>query len=148
MKIAILLPYKENYSKFDTGAVSIFVNSVTKISKYKDNIKIYGSTTHNLYLKNYKNLSLKKNFFQNSNKVYVQDFLKSIKWKIDILEIHNRPHYLKYLLKLKIQKKFFFFTIIHGNAGSITVKERENLIENSDMLIFNSSWTKKIFGMV
>ena len=30
MKIAVLLPYKENYSKHDTGAVSIFVNDVKK----------------------------------------------------------------------------------------------------------------------
>ena len=44
MKIAILLPYKENYSKYNTGAVSIFVNGVNKISKFKNNIYIYGST--------------------------------------------------------------------------------------------------------
>ncbi len=147
MKIAILLPYKENYSKFDTGAVSIFVNGVNNLSKYKDNIKIYGSTTHKPLSENYKNLSLKKKFFQSSSKVYIQDFLKSIKnEKIDILEIHNRPHYLKYLLKLKNTKKILFF---HNNPtemqGSITVKERENLIKNSDMLIFNSNWTKSKF---
>ena len=44
MKIAILLPYKENYSKYNTGAVSIFVNGVNKLSKFKNNIYIYGST--------------------------------------------------------------------------------------------------------
>ena len=64
MKISILLPYKENYSKFDTGAVSIFVNGVNNLSKYKDNIKIYGSTTHKPLSQNYKNLSLKKKFFR------------------------------------------------------------------------------------
>ena len=35
MKISILLPYKENYSPIYPGAVSIFINSVTKYSKYK-----------------------------------------------------------------------------------------------------------------
>ena len=44
MKIAILLPYKENYSKNNTGAVSIFVNDVNKLSYFKNNINIYGST--------------------------------------------------------------------------------------------------------
>ncbi len=63
MKIAILLPYKENYSHYDTGAVSIFVNGVNKLSKFKNNIKIYGSTAHKPLSKNYKNLSLKKKFF-------------------------------------------------------------------------------------
>ena len=41
MKIAVLLPYKENYSKNDTGAVSIFVNGINKLSKFKNNITIY-----------------------------------------------------------------------------------------------------------
>ena len=57
MKIAILLPYKENYSKFNAGAVSIFVNDTAKLSKYKKNIKVYGSTDEkdvllNIILKN------------------------------------------------------------------------------------------------
>ena len=147
MKIAILLPYKENYSHYDTGAVSIFVNGVNKLSKFKNNIQIYGSTIHKPLSKNYKNLSLKKNLFQSSSKVYVKDFLKNIENdKIDILEIHNRPHYLKYLLKLKNTKKILFF---HNNPmemqGSNSIKEREYLIENSDMLIFNSNWTKEKF---
>ena len=147
MKIAILLPYKENYSHYDTGAVSIFVNGVNKLSKFKNNIQIYGSTIHKPLSKNYKNLSLKKNLFQSSSKVYVKDFLKNIENdKIDILEIHNRPHYLKFLLKLKNTKKILFF---HNNPiemqGSNTVKEREYLFENSDMLIFNSNWTKEKF---
>ena len=147
MKIAILLPYKENYSHYDTGAVSIFVNGVNKLSKFKNNIQIYGSTIHKPLSKNYKNLSLKKNLFQSSSKVYVKDFLKNIENdKIDILEIHNRPHYLKYLLKLKDTKKILFF---HNNPmemqGSNSIKEREYLIENSDMLIFNSNWTKEKF---
>ena len=85
--------------------------------------------------------------FQSSSKVYVKDFLKNIENdKIDILEIHNRPHYLKYLLKLKDTKKILFF---HNNPmemqGSNTIKEREYLIENSDMIIFNSNWTKEKF---
>ena len=38
MNIAILLPYKENFSKNETGTVSIFVNGINKSSKYNDNI--------------------------------------------------------------------------------------------------------------
>ena len=38
MKISILLPYKENYSPTYPGAVSIFVSSTNKLSKYKNNV--------------------------------------------------------------------------------------------------------------
>ena len=65
MKISILLPYKENYSPIYPGAVSIFINSVTKYSKYKKNIKIYGNTElKKKYSKNYYNIPLKKNIYK------------------------------------------------------------------------------------
>ena len=35
MKISILLPYKENFSPNYAGAVSIFVNDITNVSKFK-----------------------------------------------------------------------------------------------------------------
>ena len=41
MKIAILLPYKENFSKKYAGAVSIFVNSTYRLSKYKRYLYIW-----------------------------------------------------------------------------------------------------------
>ena len=63
MKISILLPYKENYSPEYAGAVSLFVNATSKLSKYKSNITIYGSTNYKNYLgKNYVNIKLKKKY--------------------------------------------------------------------------------------
>ena len=44
MNISILLPYKENFSPDYPGAVSIFLNSVIKVSKYKKFITVYGNT--------------------------------------------------------------------------------------------------------
>ena len=68
MKISILLPYKENYSKDYAGAVSIFVNGVNRYSKFKNKIKVYGNTNYpNLLSRNYINLPLKKNFFQSTD---------------------------------------------------------------------------------
>ena len=46
MKISILLPYKENFSPDYAGAVSIFINSVSKLSKFKKNITVYGNTDY------------------------------------------------------------------------------------------------------
>ena len=63
MKISVLLPYKENYSHLYAGAVSIFVNSTIKLSKFKKNITVYGSTEYKKILsKNYINIKLEKNF--------------------------------------------------------------------------------------
>ena len=77
MKISILLPYKENFSKEYAGAVSIFVNGVNKYSKFKNNIKVYGNTNYsNLLSKNYINLPFKKSLFQSSSKIYVNNFIK------------------------------------------------------------------------
>ena len=44
MKISILLPYKENFSPIYPGAVSLFVRDTVKLSKYRNNITIYGNT--------------------------------------------------------------------------------------------------------
>jgi glycosyltransferase involved in cell wall biosynthesis len=147
MNIAILLPYKENFSKYETGAVSIFVNSINRFSKYKDDIRIFGSTSFKPLSKNYENLSFKKKFYLSSSKLYIENFLKKLdNTKFDILEIHNRPHYLNYLDRLKNTKKIIFF---HNNPlqmqGSETKKERLNIYTKADTLIFNSTWTKNQF---
>ena len=82
MNISILLPYKENYSPLYAGAVSIFVNSTSKISKYKKNITIFGSTDYKKILsKNYKNIKLNKHFLLSQSKDYVKKFLEIQKKK-------------------------------------------------------------------
>ena len=61
-KIAILLPYKENYSPTYPGAVSLFVHSTTKISKFKNDITIFGFTDlKDKFSEKYINIPLKKN---------------------------------------------------------------------------------------
>ena len=76
MNISILLPYKENFSPEYAGAVSIYVKDTTKCSRYKDSIKIFGSTNFkNKLLNSYINLPLKKKIFLSSSKMYVKSFL-------------------------------------------------------------------------
>ncbi len=110
MKISILLPYKENFTKDYAGAVSIFVDGVNKHSTFKSSIKIYGNTDYKNYLsKNYKNIPFKKKILQSSSKIYVNNFIKLEKKRdSDILEIHNRPSYLKYFLYFKKKNSFLF----------------------------------------
>ena len=45
MKIAILLPYKENFSPDYPGAVSLFVNETSINSKFKKDITVFGNTS-------------------------------------------------------------------------------------------------------
>ena len=49
MNISILLPYKENFVSNKAGAVSLFVNDITKNSIYQKTTKIFGNT---IYKKN------------------------------------------------------------------------------------------------
>ena len=149
MKIAILLPYKENFSSEYAGAVSIFINDTVLKSKYKDTTQVYGNTNFKKdLLKNYVNLSLnKKNLIESSSNLYVDNFIKKKSViNSDIIEIHNRPNYIKKILKLKKSKKILYF---HNNPlemnGSKSIQQRLFLIENLDQITFNSEWTKKQF---
>jgi glycosyltransferase involved in cell wall biosynthesis len=148
MMISILLPFKENYSKEMAGAVSLFVKDISKVSNYKNKITIFGSTDKKKFLsKNYVNLSLKKTFLQSSNKEYVKAFLEHENFKnTKILEIHNRPNYIKQIRNKFREKIFLYF---HNDpismSGSKTFEEREYLINNVDKIIFNSNWSRNRF---
>ncbi len=148
MKISILLPYKEDYSKDYAGAVSIFVNGINKKSKFNSTTKIYGNTIYkNLLSKNYVNIPFEKKFLQSSSKIYVKNFINLEKKRnSDIIEIHNRPTYLKYFNQFKNKKFVFYF---HNDPlsmnGSSSTKDRIFILNFCDKIIFNSEWTKKRF---
>ena len=57
MKIASILPYKENYTLKGAGAVALWISDFVRDSKYKKNTYIIGSTKNKNYLtKNYINI--------------------------------------------------------------------------------------------
>ena len=147
MKIGILLPYKENYSPNYPGSISIFLKDVINFSTFKKNITIYGSTNYsNRFSKNYINIDLKKKLFSSLTKQYLKKFIdKTSNKKIDILEIHNRPNYAKYLLKSFDNIVLYFHNDPTKQKGSKTKSERLNLIKNLKFIVFNSQWTKKKF---
>ena len=147
MKISILLPYKENYSVEYAGAVSIFVNGVNKFSKFNKNIKVYGNTDYsNKLSKNYVNIPFKKKYFQSSSKVYVNNFINlEKKRKSDIIEIHNRPSYLKYFSYFKKKIILYFHNDPLTMNGSISIKDRNYILNTCSKIIFNSEWTKNRF---
>ena len=148
MKISILLPYKENYSVNYAGAVSLFINDTTNLSKFKKNITIFGSTDYKSKLsKNYTNIVLNKNnLFHSQSRFYVNKFIELQKTiNADIIEIHNRPNYLRYIKKLNSKIVLYFHNDPLEMAGSEKVKERLNLLEICEKIIFNSMWSKNQF---
>ena len=148
MNISILLPYKENFVSNKAGAVSLFVNDITKESIYKNSTKIFGNTIYKKYLSsNYTNLTFEKKVFYSSNNQYVNSFINYKETlNSDLIEVHNRPNYIK-IIKKKYQNKLFLY--FHNDplqmSGSKTIKERLDLINTVDRIIFNSEWSKGRF---
>ena len=147
--IAILLPYKENYNIDKAGAASIWVKDYLKLSKLDNNTTVYGNLDKGLkpLTKNFKNIDinntiLSKNIFY--TKQLYNEYLKN---RFSIIEIHNRPESLVYMIKNNVRSKLIF--VFHNNPqemrGSVSIKERIFLAENTDYIYFVSKWVKNKF---
>ncbi|MDA8618890.1 glycosyltransferase [Candidatus Pelagibacter bacterium] len=150
MKISILLPYKENFSPEYPGAVSIFLNSVIKKSKYKKNITVYGFTNfRKTYDKiKYKNIKISKKILGIGSQTlkYINEFTKlESKSPSTIIEIHNRPIYVQLLPENKTKKILYFHNDPLSMNGSKNVNERIRLLNLCSKIIFNSQWSKDRF---
>ena len=148
MQIATLLPYKEDYSPSLSGAVSIHVSNLFRYSRFKNNITIWGNTKSKKYLStNYRNISINKNILSSNNKKYLSKFIDLQKNnEPDIIEIHNRPNYVKEITD-KLQSKIILY--FHNSpldiSGSKSIKERKELLNKCEYIFFNSDWTKTQF---
>ena len=149
MKISILLPYKENFSPNYPGAVSLFIKDVSSLSHFKKNIIVYGSTVFKKkFLLKYVNLETEKKTFKSQSQNYIEQFIKKEKINnSDLIEIHNRPSYLKYLIANNINSKYILY--FHNDPlsmrGSKSIKDRIFLVDNCSRIVFNSQWSKKRF---
>ena len=149
IKIATLLPYKENYTISKAQAAAIWVCDFFKYSKFRNENIIFGHTKSKDYLtKNYINIPLKKkNKFTSLTNEYCNNFIKlSTKFDFDLIEIHNRPLVFLYLKK-KLNNKFILY--FHNDPltmkGSKSISERLYLLDNVSKIIFVSKWVQKRF---
>tara|TARA_Y100001970_G_scaffold292676_1_gene435077 strand:- start:690 stop:2810 length:2121 start_codon:yes stop_codon:yes gene_type:complete len=149
LKIATILPYKENYSKEKASAASLWVSEFFKNSKFKKSNYIFGYTkSKNFLTKNYNNIHLSSlnSKFKSTTNEYIIKLTKQIQDNFDIVEIHNRPLILFGLIK-KISSRFIFY--FHNDPlsmkGSKTTKERLSILKNSEKIIFVSEWTRDRF---
>ena len=149
MKISILLPFKENFSPDYAGAVSLFINDTIKLSKFKNSSTVYGYTVYKKKFKNrYVNIQTSKSFFSSSNKDYVKKFIiKEKNYPSDLIEIHNRPVYLKFLVSDLTKRNYILY--FHNDPlsmnGSSSKSDRIFLLKKCFRIIFNSNWSKKRF---
>ena len=129
LKIATILPYKENYSFEKASAASLWVSEFYKNSRFKKKNIIFGNTKSNNFLtKNYVNIDLKsiKSKFKSTTNEYCEKLIKKININnFDLIEIHNRPLILFKLIK-KINSRFIFY--FHNDPlsmkGSKSISER------------------------
>ena len=149
MKISILLPYKENFSPIYPGAVSIFINDTLNHSKLKNNITVFGSTNYKKKFNHkYINLKPKNVLLQSQNKKYVYEFKKyELRKNSDLIEIHNRPSYIRYLGDLVSKTKLILY--FHNDPlmmnGSKYIYQRKYLLDKCSKIVFNSNWSKDRF---
>ena len=133
MKISVLLPYKENFSPEYPGAVSVFLKDTVVKSKYKKNITIYGHTKFKKkLLKNYKNINFTRFFLRSNSKIYVKKFLENEKInKSKLIEIHNRPEYVKLIYKQNKNIVLYFHNNPLEMKLSKSLKERIELFNKT-----------------
>ena len=150
LKIATILPYKENYSFEKASAASLWVSEFYKYSRFKKKNIIFGNTKSNNFLtKNYVNIDLKsiKSKFKSTTNEYCEKLIKKININnFDLIEIHNRPLILFKLIK-KINSRFIFY--FHNDPlsmkGSKSISERLFILKNATKVIFISEWVKSRF---
>ena len=150
IKIATVLPYKENYTFSNAQAAAIWVCDFFKHSEFKNTNFVFGNTKGKDYLtKNYINININnlKSKLSSSTNEYCKNFIEKAKdSNFDIIEIHNRPLVFNYLKK-KIVSKFIIY--FHNDPismnGSRSPKERLQLLNEVDKIIFVSKWVQTRF---
>ena len=150
LKIATILPYKENYSVDKASAASLWVSEFYAKSKFKKHNFIYGHTKSKKYLtKNYININLKnlKSKIKSTTNEYAIKLIKDLNYKnFNIVEIHNRPQLLDKLMdKVKSRFIFYFHNDPLSMKGSKKISERLKILNSVDKLIFVSEWVRDRF---
>ncbi len=150
MKIASILPYKENYTQQGAGAVALWISDFMRDSIFKKDIFVFGNTKNNKFLtKNYINIKINSinSRLNSTTKEYSNKIINKMKAiDFDIVELHNRPIMVKEFFK-KINSKIILY--FHNDPttmkGAKSVEERIYLLENVDKIIFITEWVKKRF---
>jgi glycosyltransferase involved in cell wall biosynthesis len=143
-KIAVLLPNKEDYSINRAAAASIWVKDFNK-GKMINKQLIFGIASSSPLSKNF--INLKETSMINNSFFYLRNFIKKLPNSIKVIEIHNRPHFFFFLKKKFPSYKFIL--IFHNDPnnlrGSKSIKEKIQILERCDEILFVSNFVKQRF---
>ena len=140
---------KKNIILDKAGAASIWVKDYLSISKLKNQTLIFGNLDKKdkPLTKNFVNIDLTKTYIRKNIQYTKHLYDYHLKNKFNIIEIHNRPESLLYLIKKKISAKLIF--MFHNNPqdmrSSKSIKDRIFIAENTDQIYFVSRWVKDKF---
>ena len=144
IKIAILLPNKEDYTENNAAAASIWVKDYNVGPIVKSTL-IFGISSSTPISKNFINLK-KKNFLDNSY-FYLLNFIKILPKTTKVIVIHNRPHFF-FILKKKFPN-IKFILVFHNDTntlrGSRSIKEKMYILQHCEKIIFVSNYVKNRF---
>jgi glycosyltransferase involved in cell wall biosynthesis len=143
-EIAILLPNKEDYSLNKAAAASIWVKDFNQGHIASQQL-IFGISSFSSLSKNF--INLKKYNLINNSYFYIKNFINKLPRSIKIIVIHNRPHFF-FILKKKFPE-IKFILVFHNDPntlrGSRSVKEKINILQDCDKIIFVSYYVKEKF---
>lgn len=151
MRIDIILPFKEIFSKDKASAVSVTIKNSSEYSEFKNNINVFGQYTPNPF-DNFKFTGIKTNKFLHlgNNRSILINYIKlhsKMCFEKKIIEMHNRP----YLFNLAIKKKLKDPITLHFHndpremKGSKTIKERVFIAKHAAAVYFVSKYIRNCF---
>ena len=150
MRIDILLPFREKFTLTKASAVSTSVKNSITYSSYRNEIKIYGHYVENpMFQKNFIGINTNRLIHFSNNISLIKNYLKLNQNNNEkkLIEIHNRPYLLKYLLHKTSHNPIILY--FHNDPtkmkGSISIKERESILKNVSGLVFVSKFLKEKF---
>ena len=151
MKIDILLPHKEIFSKNRASAVSLTVRNSAEFSKFKKNIHVFGQFIDDSF-ENLKFTGIKPNKYIHfgNNRSILLNYIKLSKECVNqkkIIEIHNRPYLFNTAIKKNIKAPItlHFHNDPREMKGSKTIQERKFIADNSAAVYFVSKYIKNCF---
>lgn len=99
--IAILLPFAENFSARNAGAVALDARSTTRLSRFRDRIRIFGKQVEESFPDiAYQGLEPVGRWFRGRNRGLAEAFWRHVRANPPALtEVHNRPQVFNHLAK-------------------------------------------------
>jgi glycosyltransferase involved in cell wall biosynthesis len=148
-KIAVLLPYAENFSPQKAGAISLFTYDMAMYSRYKDAITVYGKSGVIPYETiAYQGLTPRCRWLLGRNVGLAAAFYQTVNRNPpDVVEIHNRPVVLLYLKKKlpDVKLMLHFHNDPQTISGSKTARERLRILDQAEAVCCVSEFTRHRF---